>query len=144
LVVALAGRHLEKVAPHRPAVDPPQDPSGPSFRARTSELGSDAVFRAHLLAPTLLALAAACATAPPKNEPGPLTKRASFDLNCPARELMATKLDDKTIGVRGCGKRTVYIEVCGVDPKKQRLLDYEETCRWLRQGEISQDGPRPE
>jgi hypothetical protein len=91
----------------------------------------------------LVALACACATAPPpKPGPGPLTRRASFDLNCPAAELMATKIDDKTLGVRGCGKRTVYVEVC--TPKLHRTLEEEEECRWLRQGEIQEDGPPPQ
>jgi hypothetical protein len=55
---------------------------------------------------------------------------------------MATKIDDKTLGVRGCGKRTVYVEVC--TPKLHRTLEEEEECRWLRQGEIQEDGPPPQ
>jgi hypothetical protein len=90
----------------------------------------------------LILLALACATAPPpKPGPGPLTKRASFDLKCPAEELMATKIDDKTLGVRGCGKRTVYVEVCTPDI---RNLMRDDECRWLRQGEIQEDGPPPQ
>jgi hypothetical protein len=89
-----------------------------------------------------LALASACATAPPpKSGPGPLTRRAMFDLNCAASELMATKIDDKTIGVRGCGKRAVYVELC--QPNIRRPYEDDE-CRWLRQGEVQEDGPPPQ
>jgi hypothetical protein len=97
------------------------------------------------LLPLLLSLAlVACATAPPKpTGPGKLSKRAAFDLNCPARELMATNIDEKTIGVRGCGKRTVYISVCeNVRPAGMGLLSEEEECRWIRQGEVQADSAR--
>jgi len=88
-----------------------------------------------------LALSSACATAPPaKREPGPLTKRAVFYLDCSAGELRFTKIDDKTVGIRGCGKRTVYVKIC--QPSREPF-EYEE-CRWLRQGEVQEDGPPPQ
>jgi hypothetical protein len=82
---------------------------------------------------TFLALTAACATA--QHGPTPLGKRASFDLNCPVDRLTSVNLDRQTVGVRGCGKRTVYVELCGA---------YHSRCQWLRQGEIQDDESRPQ
>jgi len=39
-----------------------------------------------------------------------LRKRAAFDMNCQSLEF--TKISDKTMGVRGCGKQLVYVESC--------------------------------
>ena len=63
-----------------------------------------------LTAPTLAAVLAGCAAARPinlyRNE---LMARASFDLACPEKELIAKELGaEKQVGVEGCGKRTSY------------------------------------
>ncbi|HEY5960218.1 MAG TPA: hypothetical protein VIV60_26880 [Polyangiaceae bacterium] len=42
----------------------------------------------------------------------PVRARAPFDLHCDAQELSFDRLDEKTIGVSGCGKRATYIETC--------------------------------
>jgi hypothetical protein len=103
------------------------------------------VYRAQqgLLPSLLIVLTLACATAPPaKKEPGPLTKRARFDFNCPTSPLKFTRIDGDTVGVRGCGKRTVYVRVC--DRGDRANLPYDsDQCRWLRQGEVQEDGPPP-
>ena len=41
-----------------------------------------------------------------------LRDRASFDLDCPKSKLQLKKLDSRTAGVRGCGQRATYVEVC--------------------------------
>jgi len=43
-----------------------------------------------------------------------LGPRASFDLNCPPNQLSIVKLDNRTIGVQGCGQRATYIENCSM------------------------------
>ena len=57
----------------------------------------------------LVAVAAgsACASGPA------LAPRAAFDLNCPEDRLSYTELGGKSWGVRGCGQRATYTEVCG-------------------------------
>jgi hypothetical protein len=41
-----------------------------------------------------------------------LGPRASFDLNCPSNQLSVVKLDERTMGVQGCGQRATYVESC--------------------------------
>jgi hypothetical protein len=102
------------------------------------------------LALGLAALAAlsACASAPPKppqSSSGRLSKRASFDLACPVRDLHGEDIDDKTVGVRGCGRRAVYIYACHNErPPGYGLLAEKRECQWLRQGEVQSDDPAPQ
>jgi hypothetical protein len=96
------------------------------------------------VAPLFILLALACATAPPKPpSPNRFSKRAAIDLNCPAGEVMATNIDENTVGVRGCGRRTVYVSICeNRRPPGRPIVYEEELCRWLRQGEIETDRPQ--
>src|SRR3954468_13300790 len=55
-------------------------------------------------------------------------KRAAFELNCPRSELKAFFIDDTTIGVKGCGTRLVYVQVCGGSGP---LAD----CKWVLNSE---------
>jgi hypothetical protein len=41
-----------------------------------------------------------------------LLKRAAFDLGCTKDEMRVTRIDQRTRGVRGCGKQATYIESC--------------------------------
>jgi hypothetical protein len=107
----------------------------------------DAVSRAHHFPPLFLLLllaGAACATTPERKKASSgLSKRASFDLDCPIRELKPVDIDERTLGVRGCGRRAVYIYVCGnTRPPGGRLSQEERECQWLRQGEVQEDAPR--
>jgi hypothetical protein len=56
----------------------------------------------------LLLFQSACAAATLEQ----LRRRASFDLDCPEGELEVVELDERTKGVRGCGRRATYIEHC--------------------------------
>ncbi len=38
-----------------------------------------------------------------------LKKRAAFDLECPAEQLVISDLGDETKGVAGCGRKATYI-----------------------------------
>jgi len=66
-----------------------------------------------LVAGSLLG-AFACATGPSSSELLQnlrLVKRASFDLGC-AEPLGVTNIDDRTRGVRGCGRQATYVQLC--------------------------------
>lgn len=39
-----------------------------------------------------------------------LQKRASFDLECPVKDLEIIEIDYDTRGVRGCGRQATYLE----------------------------------
>ncbi len=41
-----------------------------------------------------------------------LEARATFDLQCPAPSIQTVEIDERTRGVRGCGKQMTYVEVC--------------------------------
>ena len=41
-----------------------------------------------------------------------LRSRASFDLSCPESQIQTTQIDDRTVGVRGCGQQATYVETC--------------------------------
>ena len=41
-----------------------------------------------------------------------LSKRASFDLDCPGESLEFVEIDARTTGVRGCDQRATYVESC--------------------------------
>jgi hypothetical protein len=42
-----------------------------------------------------------------------LRTRAAFDMNCDAQALQIVKIDSRTRGVVGCGKRMTYVETTG-------------------------------
>jgi len=41
-----------------------------------------------------------------------LSRRAAFDLDCPAESLEFVEIDARTMGVRGCEQRATYVESC--------------------------------
>ena len=69
-----------------------------------------------LLAAGSFAAAAGCATAGPsaaeRRKDRQLVKRAAFDLDCPTEPVSITRIDEKTRGVRGCGRQATYVELC--------------------------------
>jgi hypothetical protein len=60
-----------------------------------------------------------------------LTRRASFDLNCDASGLYYRRIDDRTQGVRGCGKRATYVAECN-GPRRAP----DTTCSWILNGGV--------
>ena len=56
-----------------------------------------------------------------------LRRRAAYDMDCSASSLQLDKLDAKTTGVRGCGKKAVYVKIC------DRFGQYGEfaECGWV-------------
>ena len=54
----------------------------------------------------------------------PVREMAPFDLDCPREKLRYVKLGEKAWGVRGCGRKTKYIEICGGA--------HIEECRWVQ------------
>jgi len=45
-----------------------------------------------------------------------LLRRASFDLKCDRGNIKTYRIDDKTMGVRGCEQQLTYLEVCDGPP----------------------------
>lgn len=69
-----------------------------------------------------------------------LSRRASFDFGCAARDLRFTAIDERTSGVEGCGKRATYVETCD-GPRTNTNT----TCTWVLNGKIEVDRrPGPE
>ncbi len=92
----------------------------------------------NVLASALLALTACAAT---RASPEQLVARASFDLECDAAELEVVPIDDKTRGVKGCGKRATYVSTC--ETGANRYGTYQHDCTWVmnaRNGEPSASG----
>lgn len=52
-----------------------------------------------------------------------LARRAAFDMKCERAKLQYVVLDDRTIGVTGCGKQATYVEACRAEPVRQ--------CTWI-------------
>jgi hypothetical protein len=54
--------------------------------------------------------------------PGPAAKvqqlraRASFEMQCSAKDLRVVDMDEQTKGVEGCGRRLTYVEMCDERP----------------------------
>jgi hypothetical protein len=69
---------------------------------------------------------------------GQLTSRASFDLSCPAETLRYKRIDGRTQGVLGCGKRAIYVESCD-GPRSTIATD----CTWVINGGIELTEPPP-
>lgn len=66
---------------------------------------------------------------------GPLTPRASFDLDCPEEALRITEIDDDTFGAVGCGKRATYVKSCTVrtvvNTGNGQVIPVKK-CQWVR------------
>lgn len=58
--------------------------------------------------------------------PDQLKARSAFDLNCPQNPIQTTPIDERTMGVTGCGQRAVYVESC--DGDKASLAT---KCTWV-------------
>lgn len=76
-----------------------------------------------------IAVGAGCASSNMGANQAQLMERASFDLDCPKKELALTDLGDSARGVRGCGKQASYIETC----TGQRGYATT-TCTWMLDG----------
>ena len=74
--------------------------------------------------------AAGCATSGPSAmeivQNRRLVKRAAFDLDCPTEPMSIVKIDEKTRGVRGCGRQATYVELCDA-PVDNPMR----TCTWV-------------
>jgi hypothetical protein len=55
-----------------------------------------------------------------------LRSRSAIDLNCPQTQIQMTQIDERTMGVRGCGQRAVYVESCD-GPKGGMATE----CTWV-------------
>jgi hypothetical protein len=73
-------------------------------------------------------LGAGCVETPPAVHP--VVKQAQFDLNCPRSELRYMKLDEKTIGVTGCGGRAKYVALCRTT--NPGTIAASDECQWVR------------
>lgn len=56
-----------------------------------------------------------------------LSKRASFDLDCPSETLEYVEIDERTVGVKGCDQRATYVEMC--KPCANGYMGCE--CSWI-------------
>ena len=66
-----------------------------------------------------------------------LKDRATFDLQCSENQLRLTRIDDRTYGVAGCGKRATYVDTCD-------QLQTRADCTWVLNADLTRDsGPRP-
>jgi hypothetical protein len=63
-----------------------------------------------------------------------LQARAAFDLNCPVDQLQIVPIDQRTQGVRGCGRQAAYVENCASPDRKAR------TCTWIMNTASDQGG----
>jgi len=57
-----------------------------------------------------------------------LIKRAAFDLNY-GEPMHITRIDAKTRGVRGCGRRATYVQLCDAPG-----VSFAVRCAWLMNG----------
>lgn len=81
-----------------------------------------------------LALAPACTGASQQQ----LVKRASFDLGCPEAQLDVVEIDQRTRGVKGCGKRATYVETC------DNLGQGAHNCTWIMNTDATRANPQNE
>lgn len=68
---------------------------------------------------------------PAKRTRHPVLKMAPFDLNCPYEQIEFIKIDEQTVGARGCGKQVKYVKLCRqvLRPWTYGLRD---ECRWVQ------------
>ena len=88
------------------------------MNCRISALSMNLVFRLSLIL-TIALLSACVYTFAPETKEN-LSKRASFDMSCPAQDLKFTVLSTRhdllagdnalSVGVEGCGKKLVYVD----------------------------------
>lgn len=55
-----------------------------------------------------------------------LRTRAAFDLHCDENQLQLIEIDNRTMGVRGCGQQVTYVESC--DGPKGGMAT---SCTWV-------------
>lgn len=82
--------------------------------------------KGHFVAAGLGACVGVAACAPASAGSDRLRVRSAFDLNCPKEALQIQRIDDRTMGVVGCGHRVTYVESCN-SPKY--YADSE--CTWI-------------
>lgn len=58
-----------------------------------------------------------------------LLARAAFDLECDEHALEVVSIDDRTRGVRGCGKRATYVSSCKTGASQYGT--YDRDCTWV-------------
>jgi len=62
----------------------------------------------------------------------PLTRRASFDFQCPKEQLHYYEIDKRSYGVSGCNRRATYVESC-----QQGNIN----CTWVLNGAVESTEP---
>lgn len=82
----------------------------------------------------ILGVASGCATTKTVH---PLTRRASFDFQCPTDQLRYTEIDNRSYGVSGCGRRAMYIETCQGE-------GWMRECTWVLNGAVESYAPAPQ
>ena len=64
-----------------------------------------------------------------------LLKRAAFDLDCAPEKLTVVEIDPRTRGVKGCGLRASYTEICeeraGANVGPGTGGSYRTNCTWM-------------
>lgn len=85
-----------------------------------------------VLALALATIASACVINAGAASRDQLTRRAAFDLDCTPNQLGYQKIDDRSYGVTGCGKRGTYVESCNSGQ-----------CTWVLNGSLDSDQPPP-
>jgi hypothetical protein len=76
------------------------------------------------------------AQAPQTPKRHPVAVRAPFDLDCPREQIVYQRLDARTMGVSGCGRRATYIRACRdrvASTSGNHVNTYVE-CSWLLDG----------
>ena len=63
-----------------------------------------------------------------------LLRRAAFDLECPEAEIETVQIDDRTVGVKACGKRATYLETCESGANKHGT--YRRNCTWVMNTDV--------
>ena len=91
---------------------------------------------AALLRSTLLALVlplAVCGCVIHTGKKGPaLRPRAAYDFGCPEAQVTVTRIDDRTQGASGCGKKATYIYSC-----------HRANCTWVMNTDVQPTQPPP-
>jgi len=83
-----------------------------------------------VLALAVIGVGAGCASEQKIQEQ--VLRRAAFDLNCDKEQMTIVRIDGRTHGVRGCGKRATYVKECHSFPGGA-------SCMWVMNG-ASRDG----
>lgn len=67
-----------------------------------------------------------------------LSRRAGFDLQCDAAGLAFVEIDDRTRGVRGCGRQATYVEECRPCANGYPACE----CTWIMNTDVAPQGDR--